>query len=134
MKNTHIAKVIGSLAAAGVLSMSLASPAMAFWGDDDGKKCNKGDKGYHHSEGSHHSGGYHKGRDFDKNQNLELTSDEVRTLVSSRLIYRGNDRLKVGEITEGEKNTFNVEIVTLDDSLVEVLTISSATGFPVAQR
>jgi hypothetical protein len=128
MKNTHIAKVIGSLAAAGVLSLTLSSPAMAFWGDHDGKKCDKGDKS------SHHSGGYHKGRNFDKNQNLELTSDEVRTLVASRLIYRGNDRLKVGEITEGEKNTFNVEIVTLDDSLVEVLSISSATGFPVAQR
>lgn len=125
MKNNHIAKLIGSLAAAGVLSMTLASPVMA----DDDDYCRKGDKS------SYHTKGHHKGRDYYKgNQNLELNADEVRTLVSSRLIYRGNDRLKVGEIKKGEKNTYQVEIVTLDNSLVEILTISGATGFPVAQR
>lgn len=125
MKNNQIAKLIGSLAAAGVLSMTLASPVMA----DDDDHCRKGDKS------SYHTKGHHKGRDYYKgNQNLELNADEVRTLVTSRLIYRGNDRLKVGEIKQGEKNTYQVEIVTLDNSLVEILTISGATGFPVAQR
>ncbi|MAC47777.1 MAG: hypothetical protein CMI12_13125 [Oceanospirillum sp.] len=128
MKNNHIAKLIGSLAVAGGLSMTLASPVIADWDDDD-NDCRKGDKS------SYHTKGHHKGRDYYKgNQNLELNADEVRTLVTSRLIYRGNDRLKVGEIKKGEKNTYQVEIVTLDNSLVEILTISGATGFPVAQR
>jgi hypothetical protein len=109
----------------------LSTPAMAGWSDHDGGKCDKREKsGQNHA----HFGGHHDRKGGKWDRDLELTSDEVKTLVTSRLIYRGNDRLQVGEVTSGEKNTYKVEIVTKDNSLVEVLTISGATGFPVAQN
>ncbi len=63
-----------------------------------------------------------------------LTADQVRTLAEARLIMRGNENLKVGEISETEDGSYLVEIVTQDDSLVQRVEISKATGFPVRKR
>jgi hypothetical protein len=119
-------RILTAVVLSNVLLMS--SPAMAGWfgGDHDGERCR--DKAGNHSQ--QESRYFHK----QGKQDLALTADEVRTLVASRLIYKGNDRLKVGEIKAGEKDTFTVEVTTLEDSLVEVITIGGATGFPVASN
>jgi GDP-D-mannose dehydratase len=63
-------------------------------------------------------------------QNLNLTADQAKILVQARLIRRGNDRLKVGEVTAKDDNTYAVQIVTLDNSLVREINIDRNTGFP----
>lgn len=62
-------------------------------------------------------------------RNLNLTAEKVKTLVSARLIMRGNDRLKVGKVVETEDETFLVDIVTVDDSLVRQIKIDKERGF-----
>lgn len=66
-----------------------------------------------------------------KNTDRQLTAEQVKTLMSARLIRRGNERLKVGTVTAGENDTYTVEIMTVDDSLVKNLTMSAKTGRPV---
>ena len=57
-----------------------------------------------------------------------LTVDDVRANVEQHLQARGNDRLKVGAVTEQDADTIIAEIVTVDDSLVRKIQIDKATG------
>ena len=57
-----------------------------------------------------------------------LTVDDVRANIEQHLQWRGNDRLKVGAVTEVDDKTIVAEIVTLDDSLVRKIQIDKATG------
>jgi len=57
-----------------------------------------------------------------------LTVDDVRTNMEQHLKLRGNDRLKVGQVTELDDKTIVAEIVTVDDSLVKKVQIDKATG------
>ncbi|OEJ68908.1 hypothetical protein [Magnetovibrio blakemorei] len=57
-----------------------------------------------------------------------LTIDDVRANMEQHLKQRGNDRLKVGQVTELDDKTIVAEIVTVDDSLVKKVTIDKATG------
>ena len=57
-----------------------------------------------------------------------LTVDNVRANFEQHLQGRGNDRLKVGAVTEQDADTIIVEIVTVDDSLVRKIQIDKATG------
>jgi hypothetical protein len=57
-----------------------------------------------------------------------LTIDDVRTNMEQHLKLRGNDRLKVGQVTELDDKTIVAEIVTVDDSLVKKVQIDKATG------
>lgn len=57
-----------------------------------------------------------------------LTVDDVRAHIEQRLQWRGNDRLKVGEVKELDDKTIVAEIVTVDDSLVKKIQIDKATG------
>ena len=66
-----------------------------------------------------------------QNQDLNLTTEEARTLVQARLIMRGNDRLKVGKVSEKDESTYLVQIVTVDDSLVREMEIDRNSGRPV---
>jgi len=61
----------------------------------------------------------------------ELTADQVRILAQAHLIRLGNDNLKVGKVTETKDKSYEVQIVTKDNSLVNVVEISRATGMPV---
>ncbi len=71
----------------------------------------------------------HKGRFM--RQDLDLSIDEAKILMQARLIRHGNDRLKVGSVTEKDATTYLVKIVTLDDSLVREMEIDRNTGRPV---
>jgi len=57
-----------------------------------------------------------------------LTVDDVRANFEQHLQWRGNDRLKVGAVTEQDDKTIIAEIVTVDDSLVRKIQIDKATG------
>jgi hypothetical protein len=63
-------------------------------------------------------------------KDLNLTADQARILVQARLIKRGNDRLKVGNVSVKDDNTYNVQIVTVDNSLVREINIDRNTGRP----
>jgi len=64
------------------------------------------------------------------NRDLDLTADEAKTLVGARLIMRGNDRLKVGQVSEKDQDTYLVDIVTVDDSLVRQVEVDRDNGLP----
>ncbi|MET0067412.1 MAG: hypothetical protein ABW076_13785 [Candidatus Thiodiazotropha sp.] len=68
------------------------------------------------------------------NRELNLSADEAKTLVAARLIMRGNDRLKVGQVTEQDENTYLVDIVTVDDSLVRQVVVDRNNGLPHGRR
>ena len=57
-----------------------------------------------------------------------LTIDDVRANLTQHLEMRGNDRLKVGNVTENATGTITAEIVTVDDSLVRKIEIDKTTG------
>ena len=59
---------------------------------------------------------------------LDLSAGEVKTLIEARLIMRGNDRLKVGKITQKDDQTYLVDIVTVDDSLVRQIEVDKNKG------
>lgn len=125
-RKTLIAAVIASTALLGAGSVIAGKHGYHY--DDDGsgeyrKQCDR--------RGGH--GGKHGFYKDNMNRDLELTADEAKTLVSARLIKQGNDRLKVGQVKEGEDDTWLVDIVTVDDSLVRTVTLSSKTGRPVRQ-
>jgi len=71
----------------------------------------------------------HRGRFMQ--QDLDLSLDEAKILAQAHLIRRGNDRLKVGSVTEKSDKTYLVKIVTVDNSLVREMEIDRNTGRPV---
>ncbi len=60
-----------------------------------------------------------------------LRVDQVRTIAQAHLIMMGNDNLKVGKIVETKNNTYEVQIVTKENSLVNTVEVGKATGMPV---
>ena len=58
----------------------------------------------------------------------DLSTDDVRHFFEDRLAMRGNKRLKVGEVKEGEDDTIVADIVTLEDSLVQRFKVNRHTG------
>jgi hypothetical protein len=58
----------------------------------------------------------------------DLTDDDVRQWLDQGLAWLGNSRLKVGQVTETDEATITAEIITLDDSLVQSLTIDRRSG------
>ena len=86
----------------------------------DGEYCQRGQGGeFKMMKRMHH-----------QNRDLNLTAEQAVTLVSARLIMRGNDRLKVGKVTEKDEDTYSVEILTVDDSLVRTVEVERDNGLP----
>ena len=63
-----------------------------------------------------------------QNRELDLTVEQVRTLVEGRLILLGNNRLKMGSVEIINEKTITAEIVTVDNSLVVRSEIDRKTG------
>ena len=59
---------------------------------------------------------------------LNLSAEQVKTLVEARLIMRGNERLKVGDVSEVDADTYRVQIVTVDGSLVREFDVDRNEG------
>jgi hypothetical protein len=62
------------------------------------------------------------------NQALNLTTDDVKARVERWLSFRGNARLKVGEVKEKDADTITADIVTKDNSLVQRFIVDRHTG------
>lgn len=58
----------------------------------------------------------------------DLTADDVKKILDGRLAWAGNKRLKVGNVTKKDDDTYIAEIVTTDNSLVERLEVGRKTG------
>ena len=115
-------KYAKTTAAAVVAAISLtAIGANAEWGSKRGK-CEAGD----------YRGGpammYQKGKGRIADRELDLTTEEARILVQARLIMRGNERLKVGQVSEQDEDTYLVDIVTVDNSLVRQIEVDRDNG------
>ncbi len=78
--------------------------------------------------GQQAAGHWRLGRPGGEDRDLELTADEAGTLVSAQLILQGNDRLKVGRVVSQGEDTYVVDVVTVDDSLVMQIEIDRDTG------
>ena len=66
--------------------------------------------------------------DQNANQNLNVTTDDVKARMERWLTWRGNPRLKVGEVKEKDADTITADIVTKDNSLVERFVVDRHTG------
>jgi hypothetical protein len=59
----------------------------------------------------------------------KLTAEDVKTRFEQWLAWHGNSRLKVGGVKEKDANTIEVDIVTVDNSLVQRFAVDRRTGF-----
>jgi hypothetical protein len=103
---------------------ALASTADAGWGGHRGGCDRSGMEG---------APGMMKGKGNVRpgmDQELGLTDEEAKTLVEARLIMRGNDRLKAGQVTKKDENTYLVDILTVDNSLVRQVEVDRDNGLP----
>jgi hypothetical protein len=73
--------------------------------------------------------GYDRRSDVQGNQNVNLSTDDVKSRMERMLAWRGNSRLKVGEVKEKDADSITAEIVTKDNSLVERFIFDRHTGF-----
>lgn len=74
-------------------------------------------------------GGMMTGPTMDMGQtSAPLRLADVKSNLERWLAWNGNPRLKLGNLSEKDANTFSAEIVTVDGSLVETLEIDRRTG------
>lgn len=94
-----------------------SGPRYGQWDDDDGSRGRFGMQRH----GMRGPGMFRPG-------NLDLSADELRTVMQARLIMHGNDNLKIGEIAAKDENTYSVQLITNDGSLVRELEVDKNTG------
>jgi hypothetical protein len=73
--------------------------------------------------------GYDRSGNAQGNQPLNLTTDDVKSRVERWLAWRGNQRLKLGEVKEKDADTITADVVTKDNSLVQRFIVDRHTGF-----
>ncbi len=61
--------------------------------------------------------------------NLNLSTDDVKNRIERWLNWRGNSRLKVGDVKEKDVDTITADVVTKDNSLVQRFIVDRHTGF-----
>ncbi len=127
-KRLKITLISTAVAASGLFAV--VSAADAGWGGYP-SRCDRAAMGQY--PGSGKMGGMgNNGQPM--NRNLDLSAEEAKTLVAARLIMRGNDRLKVGQVTEQDESTYLVDIVTVEDSLVRQVAVDRNNGLPHGRR
>jgi hypothetical protein len=83
-------------------------------------------RGWGYGRGPGYGPGY--GRRADAQGNLNLTVDDVKARVERWLAWRGNERLKVGDVKEKDADTITADVVTKDNSLVQRFIVDRHTG------
>lgn len=68
------------------------------------------------------------GRQGEAQDNLNLSTDDVKARMERWLNWRGNERLKVGDVKEKDADSITADIVTKDNSLVERFVVDRHTG------
>ena len=70
-----------------------------------------------------------RGPGYDRRaENLNLNTDDVKNRIERWLTWRGNPRLKVGEVKEKDADTITADIVTKDNSLVQRFIVDRHSG------
>lgn len=131
-RKTLILSTLGAFVIGGIAFVTL--PAIAD-GDDDKngwfKNCPRG--GYSQMMQGHHRGGgmgmmggkrFMQGKDI----NLQLTTERVKDIMEGRLAWRGNDNIKVGDVTTDKDGQIIAQLVTKDNSLIETFMVDPKTG------
>ena len=106
------------------------------WGGgpgSDSRDC----PGFAANDGQDHGGGWRgpgwmMGRGYGPSYgqgNLNLTTDDVKARVERWLTWRGNSRLKVGDVKEKDADTITADVITKDNSIVERFIVDRHTGF-----
>ena len=93
--------------------------------------------GFAANDGQGHGGGWRgpgwmMGRGYGPGYgqgNLNLTTDDVKARVERWLTWRGNSRLKVGDVKEKDADTITADVITKDNSIVERFIVDRHTGF-----
>jgi len=67
-------------------------------------------------------------RRADAQGNLNLSVDDVKSRIERWLAFRGNARLKVGDVKEKDADIITADIVTKDNSLVQRFIVDRHTG------
>lgn len=119
-----IAKITAITVTAAAIGLGAANASG--WGE----RCDRFERGAQ-GPGAHAMMFQHRGK---QRADLDLTAEQVKTLAEARLIMRGNERLKVGEVTEQDENTYLVQIVTVDGSLVQEVAVDKHQGFRQMRR
>jgi len=126
-KMTKISAIAITTAVLGLASLT----AVASRGEI-GENCygQGGQHGQMMGMGSGKSMGKHmgSGMGYNMDRKLDLSADEVKTLIEARMIMHGNDRLKVGKVSQKDDQTYVVDIVTVDDSLVRQIEVDKDNG------
>ncbi|MCW9045231.1 MAG: Spy/CpxP family protein refolding chaperone [Alphaproteobacteria bacterium] len=81
--------------------------------------------GGHSGMGSMMGGGIHG---YGVTSNKDLSLDNVRDIFEGKLAFSGNKRMKVGNVAKVDDDTYSVEIMTVDNSLVSKYTVDRQTG------
>ena len=126
-KITKISAIAITTAVLGLASLT----AVASRGEQGGDCDRHGGQHYQMmGMGSGNQMGKHMGfgKGFNMDRELDLSADEVKTLIEARMIMHGNDRLKVGKISQKDDQTYLVDIVTVDDSLVRQIEVDRNNG------
>lgn len=58
----------------------------------------------------------------------DLSVDDARNILEAHLVWKDNKRLKVGKVEADGDRTYIAEILTVDNSLVEEITVDKNTG------
>jgi len=126
-KITKISAIAITAAALGLASQT----TFASWGEKGGDCDGQGGQhGQMMKMGSGNQMGKHMGfgKGLNMDRELDLSAAEVKTLIEARMIMRGNDRLKVGKVSQKDDQTYLVDIVTVDDSLVRQIEVDKNNG------
>ena len=59
----------------------------------------------------------------------DLKADEVKHMMEHRLVWTGNQDIKLGKVTEKDGDTIEVEIVNKDDKVVQKFEVDRHTGW-----
>ena len=109
-------KVILTSIAAAFAVGAFAVPAMA----DHGGMGGCGAKG--------NKAGWHQGM---TQRDRDLTADEIRTIYEGKLLQRGADGMKVGEITDAGQ-TYKFDILNADGTVFRAMEVDKRTGWSTA--
>jgi hypothetical protein len=129
-RNTLIITTVSALALIGLTTMAMADDDR---NDDRRGWCQKGGPNGKMMRGHHGGGmgfGMMGGPRFmkDGKYDLKLTPERVKEIMEGRLAWRGNDNLKVGEVTTDQDGNIIAQLVTKDNSLVETFKVDPKTG------
>jgi hypothetical protein len=102
---------------------------MGGWGWGGGPGAGWNCPGFAQGNGAGYGPGYGPRGTTQGNQNLNLTTDDVKKRVERWLAWRGNPRLKLGDVKEKDADSITADIVTADKSLVDRFIVDRHTGF-----